>query len=79
MIEAGKLIYISGTLHNIFNEEEQIKVDRIGPLVMWEKPQGWKSPLFVVSTQLENKIIQYSTHVDLFESEEGKICESSNV
>ena len=41
------------------NDEEQIKVDNIGPIVRWEKPQGWKSPLFVLSTQLENKIIEY--------------------
>lgn len=59
LIEDGIPIYLSGTLHNISNHEEQLKVDRIGPLVSWEKPLGWKSPLIVLSTELEGKTIKY--------------------
>ena len=38
-----------------------MKVDKIGPLVRWEKPNGWKDPLVVISTQLQGKIIEYHT------------------
>ena len=38
-----------------------MKVDKIGPLVRWEKPLGWKDPLVVISTQREGKIIEYHT------------------
>ena len=98
MIEAGKSVYLSGTLHNIMNEEEILQVDRIGPLVSWEKPHGnffyffffklkilffflifsgWKSPLVVMSTQLEGKIIEYHMSSDEFTDEYKEALKTS--
>jgi hypothetical protein len=52
LIEAGKSVYLSGTLHNIMNEEELLQVDRIGPVVSWEKPHG--NFFFLIFLKIEN-------------------------
>ena len=36
-----------------------MEVDRIGPLRQWDKPEGWNSPIMVISTNLEGKKINY--------------------
>ena len=59
------------------NEEEILQVDRIGPLVSWEKPHGWKSPLVVMSTQLEGKIIEYHMSSDEFTDEYKEALKTS--
>ena len=77
LIEAGKDIYLSGTLHNIMNEEEILQVDRIGPLDSWKKPHGWKSPLLVLSTQLEGKLIEYHMSSEEFTDEYKEALKTS--
>ena len=59
------------------NDEEILQVDRIGPLVSWEKPHGWKSPLVVMSTQLEGKIIEYHMSSDEFTDEYKEALKTS--
>ena len=58
-------------------DEEILQVDRIGPLVSWEKPHGWKSPLVVMSTQLEGKIIEYHMSSDEFTDEYKEALKTS--
>ena len=41
-------------------------VENIGPLVEWKKPFGIKSPLIVMSTEVENKVIKYHIHSNDF-------------
>ena len=48
LIEAGKKLYFSGILHNFENNNHTLEVDRIGPLIKWNKSYGWKSTKMVI-------------------------------
>jgi len=59
LIEEGVPIYMSGTLHNMSNHEEQMKVQKFGPLTGWNKPMGWKSPMIILSIEFEGQNIDF--------------------
>ena len=48
LIEADKHLYFSGTLHNYENADHNMEVDKIGPLIKWNKSYGWKSTKMVI-------------------------------
>ena len=53
LIEADKDLFLSGLLMTTDDENPQLKVHKIGPLISWSKPYGKRSTLFVLKTDLQ--------------------------
>ena len=60
------------------SQDQKIEnVENIGPLVEWKKPFGIKSPLIVMSTEVENKVIKYHIHSNDFTNEYQEALQKS--
>ena len=53
LIEADKDLFLSGLLMNKNDENPQLKVHKIGPLMSWSKPYGKRSTLIILKTALQ--------------------------